>query len=380
VPVNVYLYAGNQIIENVTMGYFYYQDNRGNTTHVTDATGHLLERYTYSAFGSPSFFNPAGTQLASSAYGIRHLFQGQLWTQETGLNDHRNRQALPTMGVFLQPDPIGFAGGDANLYRYCGNNPVNGSDPYGLWTFQLGFQLSGQIGPASFAWGIGIAFDGHGNVGGYTSSYVGGSGLGADLMLGAGGMNSNADTIGGLEGPFGEASFTAGDEGSATVGTFISPDGKVSGSSIFGGAGAGLGGTGGISTTSVSKPWFNISDLFGSTPSPTSVPAPGGTTYVDPSGCTAPDCVTTERVTVTGAPVPGPTVIYQGQTYSGPNGPFHLGSTGNFIPGPAFTVLPLPPLTIFGGGPDWQGISPGWANFPGPQPGEGFHPVSPDLF
>ena len=130
-PIAVYLYAGDQIIEDVTRGYFYYQDNRGNTSHVTDATGHLLERYTYSAFGTPSFFTPSGAQIASSAYGIRHLFQGQLWTQETGLNDHRNRHALPTMGVFLQPDPIGFSGDPTNLYRYCANNPVTGTDPTG---------------------------------------------------------------------------------------------------------------------------------------------------------------------------------------------------------------------------------------------------------
>jgi hypothetical protein len=37
------------------------------------------------------------------------------------------------MGVFLQPDPIGFKGDAANLYRFCSNNPVNRTDPDGLW-------------------------------------------------------------------------------------------------------------------------------------------------------------------------------------------------------------------------------------------------------
>ena len=132
VPMAVYLYAGDQIIENVTSGYFYYQDSLGNTSHVTDAVGNLLERYTYSAFGTPSFYNAAGTQISSSTNGIRHLFQGQLWTQETGLNDYRNRVELPSMGVFLQPDPIGFKGDAANIYRFCGNNAVNRIDPMGL--------------------------------------------------------------------------------------------------------------------------------------------------------------------------------------------------------------------------------------------------------
>lgn len=128
----IYLYAGDQIIENVTMGFFYYQDSLGNTSHVTDSAGNLLERYTYSAFGTPYFYNAAGTQIASSTYGIRHLFQGQLWTQETGLNDYRNRAELPTMGVFLQPDPIGFKGDALNTYRFCNNNAVNRVDPLGL--------------------------------------------------------------------------------------------------------------------------------------------------------------------------------------------------------------------------------------------------------
>jgi len=98
----------------------------------------LLERYTYSAFGIPTFYNAAGAiiynaaGISQSALGIRHLFQGQLWTQETGLNDYRNRVELPAMGVFLQPDPIGFKGDAANIYRFCNNNAVNRIDPLGL--------------------------------------------------------------------------------------------------------------------------------------------------------------------------------------------------------------------------------------------------------
>ncbi len=31
----------------------------------------------------------------------------------------------------MQKDPIGFGGGDSNLYRYVGNDPVNRIDPEG---------------------------------------------------------------------------------------------------------------------------------------------------------------------------------------------------------------------------------------------------------
>jgi hypothetical protein len=38
----------------------------------------------------------------------------------------------PTVGRFLQEDPSGIAGGDANFYRYCGNEPLTHVDPLGL--------------------------------------------------------------------------------------------------------------------------------------------------------------------------------------------------------------------------------------------------------
>ncbi len=39
---------------------------------------------------------------------------------------------MPDLGRFISKDPIGFAGGDTNLYSYVGQNPVNFVDPWGL--------------------------------------------------------------------------------------------------------------------------------------------------------------------------------------------------------------------------------------------------------
>ena len=53
----------------------------------------------------------------------------------------------PTTGRFISQDPIGFAAGDANLYRYVGNTPTIYVDPLGLLetvedaTFELTFRI-----------------------------------------------------------------------------------------------------------------------------------------------------------------------------------------------------------------------------------------------
>src|SRR5438067_1938532 len=49
-------------------------------------------------------------------------------------SSRRLRRSLyyPALGRFLQSDPTGFDAGDANLFRYCAGDPINGSDPLGL--------------------------------------------------------------------------------------------------------------------------------------------------------------------------------------------------------------------------------------------------------
>ncbi len=54
----------------------------------------------------------------------------------TGLYYNRARYYSPTLGRFISQDPLGFAGGDPNLYGYVGNDPANLSDKTGkgFWT------------------------------------------------------------------------------------------------------------------------------------------------------------------------------------------------------------------------------------------------------
>src|SRR5205814_6567447 len=109
-----------------------YQDASGSTSHLADNSGALKEWYRYDLQGAPSVYDQYNVQRNNgSAFGIRHLFTGQQWYSELGLYDLRNRFYSPVFGRFLQPDPIDFDGDPTNLYRYCGNNPSNRSDPFG---------------------------------------------------------------------------------------------------------------------------------------------------------------------------------------------------------------------------------------------------------
>jgi RHS repeat-associated protein len=50
----------------------------------------------------------------------------------TALNYYRARYYHPGLQRFISEDPIGFAGGDTNLYAYVANNPLLFVDPFGL--------------------------------------------------------------------------------------------------------------------------------------------------------------------------------------------------------------------------------------------------------
>lgn len=71
------------------------------------------------------------TQVAGSLqqpYG----YTGREFDAESGLYYYRARAYDPRNGVFLQVDPIGFNGGDSNLYAFVANNPLNWDDPTSL--------------------------------------------------------------------------------------------------------------------------------------------------------------------------------------------------------------------------------------------------------
>ncbi|MDY0167567.1 MAG: RHS repeat-associated core domain-containing protein, partial [Thermoguttaceae bacterium] len=113
--------------------YYYHQNSLYSVAALTDATGAVVERYAYSAYGRPLFFDAAANLLdpQASTIGNPYLFTGRRLDEETGLYYYRNRMFDAELGRFVSRDPIGYEAGDVNLYRYVYNRPITLVDPTG---------------------------------------------------------------------------------------------------------------------------------------------------------------------------------------------------------------------------------------------------------
>ena len=127
---------------------WYLTDHLGTVRDIVDDAGDLINTITYDSFGGI-------VVQTNAAAGDRFTYTGREYDAELGLYYYRARYYSPSLGRFISQDPIGFGAGDANLYRYTGNAPVNRADPLGLdWldnaaNFSAGFADSLTMGVTS---------------------------------------------------------------------------------------------------------------------------------------------------------------------------------------------------------------------------------------
>src|SRR5206468_3106153 len=111
---------------------FYLLDALGSVLKLTDAAGAIASSYRYDPFGSVI------VDSGSSSNQLQFTGREQ---DGTHLQYSRARYYSPQLHRFISQDPLGFAGGDTNLYAYVRNAPQRLRDPLGLWPeFDEGYE------------------------------------------------------------------------------------------------------------------------------------------------------------------------------------------------------------------------------------------------
>jgi RHS repeat-associated protein len=133
--------------------FVYHADGLGSIATLTDNSGTPAQTYTYDSFGQ--IVDQTGSAPNPYTYTAREL------DPETGLFYYRRRYYDPSLGVFLQTDPVlGLMTRPTSLhpYAYVLNNPTTLTDPNGQIPPQVGLAVTGAIlGGMSGAFGAIIA-------------------------------------------------------------------------------------------------------------------------------------------------------------------------------------------------------------------------------
>jgi RHS repeat-associated protein len=222
----------------------YHTDIHGNVTELLGWSGEGLEKYTYDAFGQPTITDWNGNVRTASAYGNRFMFQGREFLSEINVYDFRNRFYFPLIGRFLQKDPLGFDAGDANLFRYCGGDPINFGDPTGLERWYPGMTPRGNSAPA---WASNWTVSGIGE-----GMQIAGAAL---FLVGTATAQPEMLAVSGVLASAGYLVEKVGDKISPPNAPGGGGDSSSRGSSSGSGGGNGSGGYGFVQVTSASSYW-----------------------------------------------------------------------------------------------------------------------------
>jgi RHS repeat-associated protein len=129
------VYLGSTPVAIVKSASVYYvdADQLSSPRIVRDVANQVVWRWDADAFGARAANEDPGSTGTSLVLNLR--FPGQVFDREVDLHYNHFRTYAPTLGRFMQSDPIGLAGG-LNTYVYVEGNPLSRIDPEGLDWFR----------------------------------------------------------------------------------------------------------------------------------------------------------------------------------------------------------------------------------------------------
>ncbi len=120
------------------IGVFYIHTDQINApTRLTRANDNVVVwRWDHDAYGNGAAMEDPDANGANVSFNLR--LPGQYFDAETGLSYNYQRDYDPTVGRYLESDPLGLSGAGYSTYAYANGNPVSNIDPLGLWSFSFG--------------------------------------------------------------------------------------------------------------------------------------------------------------------------------------------------------------------------------------------------
>jgi RHS repeat-associated protein len=114
-------YARNDITGRT----YFLSDALNSTLALTNSSGAIQNTYSYDPYGN--------TTQSNAAFTNPYQFMGRE-ADTAGLYYYRARYYSPMMVGFISEDPARFAGGQLSFYAGFRGDPLDYTDPYGLWS------------------------------------------------------------------------------------------------------------------------------------------------------------------------------------------------------------------------------------------------------
>jgi RHS repeat-associated protein len=130
-PIRETIYLGDTPVAVITGGVVSYihADHLNAPRAIVDATGKTVWRWDSEPFGTGKPNEDPDGDKKRFTYNLR--FPGQYYDAETGLHYNYFRDYSPSLGRYLESDPIGLKGG-INTFSYAALNPAINIDKFGL--------------------------------------------------------------------------------------------------------------------------------------------------------------------------------------------------------------------------------------------------------